>query len=457
MRQAAGSLAALVLLAAPALAAAPAMRLPAHETYQLPNGLTVSVMPLAGLPLVTIHFELYAGSANDPAGREGAAALTARLLTKGTAHHNATEFAEAVEFEGGALSAQAGSERTVVSAEFMAEDLGLGLELLSDAIRTPTFPADEVEREREQTLAEIQSELDDPGALANRRFRDALFAGHPLGHGPKGTPAGVAALARRDLKEFHDRHYVPANAHLVVAGRFDGAALRAEIERRFGAWESAPLPARELPAPSPVTGRRAIAVDKPDATQTQICLGNLGVPRRHPDYFPLVVGNTVLGGGFTSRLVNEVRVNRGLTYSISSAFVRYRTTGVAQISTFTKNETVRETVDLVLSEVRKIRSAGPTAAELASAKNFVKGTFTLSLEAPDDLAQTVADIRFYGLPADFVETYWRDVDAVTLADAKRALATHLPDEHLLLLFVTAADSTRAQLEGLGKLEVVPLQ
>jgi zinc protease len=452
-----GTLAALPAFAVPAGPAADVARLPAHASYTLGNGLSVTVMPLGGVPLVTLRLELGSGSLDDPPGREGVAALTAHLLTKGTVHRNALEFAEAVEFEGGALAAGADAERTVLEAEFLAEDVALAITLLADAVQGPTFSADEVERARAQTLAEIQGELDDPSALATRRFRDRVFAGHPLGHGPSGTLESVRSLARRDLKEFHDRHYVPTNAHLVVVGRCEREALEPEIERAFGGWHGRALPARDLPAPLPPTGRRVVVVDKPDAAQAQIRLGSLGVPRRHPDYFPLVVGNTVLGGGFTSRLTNEVRVDRGLTYSISSAFVGYRTAGLAQITTFTKSETARETVDLVLSEVRKIRTAPVAAAELATAKSYVKGTFLLSLEAPEDLAQMVADIRFYGLPADYVETYGEKVDAVTEAEVQRALAAHLPDEHLWILLVASAAATRAQLEGLGSVEIVPLE
>ncbi len=350
-------------------AAPPAVRLPAHETYALGNGLPVTAMPLEGLPLVTLRLELWSGSGDDPPGREGLAALTARLLTKGTAQRNATEFAEAAEFEGGRLSADAGTERTIVDAEFLAEDLELAVDLLADAVLHPTFAADEVERAREQSLAEIRSELDEPSALASRRFREALFAGHPFGHAPQGTATGVAAVSRRDLKEFHERHFVPSNAHLVIVGRFDRAALRRVLEKRFGSWRGEPPARPPRAAPTATGGRRIVLVDKADATQTQIRLGNLGVPRNHPAYFPLLVGNTVLGGGFTSRLVNEVRVNRGLTYSISSSFVSFRTTGMAQISTFTKNESVRQTIDVVLEEARKVREQGITAAELAAAKS----------------------------------------------------------------------------------------
>lgn len=441
----------------PAAHAAETMRLPAHETYTLANGLTVTTMPLEGLPLVTIRLDLVVGSADDPPGREGLASLTARLLTKGTSQRSATEFAEAVEFVGGSLDASAGRERTVLAAEFLSEHLPLALELVAGAARQPVFAAEEVERARDQALAEIQGVLDEPFALATDRFREWLFSGHPLGHPVLGTAAGVKASTRREVKEFHERHFTPGNAHLVVVGRFETAALRTLVEERFGSWPRADAAPRRVPAPAFVEGRRVVLVDKPEVTQTQIRFGNVGIPRDHRDYFPVLVANIVLGGGFTSRLVNEVRVNRGLTYSISSGFAGYKTTGVAQINTFTKNETVRETIDVVLEELRKMRESGPTPDELAGAKNYAKGSFTLSLEAPEDLAETVADIRYYGLPEDYVETYWAKVDAVTLEEAHEAMRRHLPLENALLVLVTNAAATRAQVEGLGEIEVVSLQ
>ena len=236
-----------------------------------------------------------------------------------------------------------------------------------------------------------------------------------------------------------------------------GRVTRTAIAKQFGAWKAGDAPGAPAGDPAPLGGARVVLVSKPDVTQTQIRIGAPGRPRNHPDRFPLLVANTILGGGFTSRLVTEVRVKRGLSYDISSRFEGQRATGAFVISTFTKNETTRETIDLTLEELKKFRDQGPAAEEIQKAKNYLKGQFPLSIEAPDDLAQILGDIPLYGFPADYVEGYWGRVEAVTPEDIRRVVRQHVPEKGMLFVAVSNPDSVKAKLESLGPVEVRPLE
>ena len=201
------------------------------------------------------------------------------------------------------------------------------------------------------------------------------------------------------------------------------------------------------------SGRRVLIVSKPEVTQTQIRLVCPGVPRNHPDYYPIRVANTILGSGFTSRLVNEIRVVQGLTYSIRSSFTMNRRAGFYGITTFTRNATLRKTIDATLAEVRKLRDQGPTDAELDKAKRYITGQYPIGLQAPDDLAAALLDVEFYGLPPDYIQMFATRINAVTMADVRLALKSYFCVDDLSILVVSNPDTAKKDLEGLGPIEV----
>lgn len=447
----------LLGLASPAVAA-DAIRLPPATRYTLSNGLRVILLPVPGLPLVDFRLVLDAGSGLDPQGKEGLAGLTSDLLTQGTATRSATAIAEEAEFVGGTLSAAGGLEQTVVQAEFLSADFDRGLDLLADVTLRPKFAADEFDRAKARALGRIESDKDDPSTVAAQAFARAFYgAEHPFGHPSGGTAAGVGALTRADVVSFHERTYRPNRAWLVVVGGLDAGRAKSAIAKKFGAWKAGEAPGAPAGPPPAPQGARVVLVSKPDATQTQVRIGAPGLARNHPDRFPLLVANTILGGGFTSRLVSEIRVKRGLSYSISSRFEGQRATGVFVVNTFTKNETTRETIDVTLEELRKFRDQGPTPEEIQKAKNYLKGQFPLSIEAPDDLAQILSDVAFFGLPVDYVEGYWRRVDAVTPEDIQRVTRQYLPERGFLFVAVSNPDQVKSKLEDLGPVEVRPIE
>ena len=449
--------AAIVLAAsllAPALAAGAPLRLPPPTRATLANGLTVLVLPNRRLPLVDFLLEVKTGSTDDPPGKEGLADLTASLLTQGAGARTAPEIAEAIAFVGGTLDAGAGEERVRISCEVLKKDFGTGLELLRDVTVHPTFPAEEFARKKDETLGAIASAKDEPADIADRELLPFLLGDHPLAHPVLGWEASVKSLTRDDVVAFHRGRFTPDQAMIAVVGDVDPKAVIAALEAAFKDWRPSGEERTAGYPPVAATGRREVRlVARPEATQAQIRLACTGVARNHPDYFPILVTNTILGGGFTSRLVNEIRVVQGLTYSIDSGFRMQKNAGEYVITTFTKNETLRKTIDETIQVVQRLKADGPTQEELDKAHQYLAGQYPLGLQSPDDLAARLLDVEFYGLPADYLNTFADRVNAVTLADCRRAAKSYFCTDDLKILVVTNPDVGRKALAGLGPLTV----
>jgi zinc protease len=447
------AMAALALLAA--LPAAAATKLPAYTKTTLKNGLTVFIMPTQRLPLVDMRLVVRAGSVNDPAGKEGLASLTADLLTQGAGARNAQQMADDMAFIGGDLSASAGSEQIVVTCEVLKKDFAAGLGMFRDVIVAPTFPEEEFDRKKSEAIGAIAANKDDPGTVANNQLLPFMMDKSPLGHPAIGWEAAVASLTREDVAAFHGDHIVPDNAMLAVVGDVDPKETLKAIEKAFKDWKKSGKKRSDPYAPlTRIPGRRIAVVNKPEVTQTQIRFACVGVPRNHPDYYPIAVTNTILGAGFTSRLVDEIRVNKGLTYSISSRFDMYRNAGLFRINTFTRNETIRETVDEVLKVVESLRDEGPKQEELEKAKAYLTGLYPLGLQAPDNLAARLLDVEFYSLPANYIETYGDMIGGVSMEDARRVLKSYYCTKDLNLLLVSNPEVAKKALEGMGEIEII---
>ena len=448
------------LALAAALAAAPASAAPATTTRtQLANGLSVIVVPTSRLPLVDFRLVARAGSVNDPAGKEGVAHLTADLLTQGAGRRTAKQLADDIEFVGGTLEASTGAEQMVVSCEVLKKDLALGLELFRDVIVSPTFSEEDFVRKKEEALGQIASDKSEPEVIAENAMTHWFWGDSPLGHPAIGWEASLKAMTRDDVVRFHHGFLTPERSVLVVVGDVDAAALVALLKTAFAAWKPAgPAPASDPYGPAAaLKGRSVRVINKPEATQTQIRMMCPSVPRNHPDWYALQVANTICGAGFTSRLVNSIRVEQGLTYSISSQFVQRRAAGAFRITTFTRNDQLRKCVDATLAEVKKLVDDGPTDAELDKARNYLQGQYPLGLQAPDELAGEIANVEFFGLPPDFIATYPEKIGAVTMADVKRVLKTYFCTDDLKILVVSNGDLAKHALAGLGALETKEIE
>ncbi|MBI1949794.1 MAG: insulinase family protein [Acidobacteria bacterium] len=432
-------------------------QVPAPARTVLKNGLTVLVLERRSIPLVQFRLMVKAGSASDPAGREGTAALVARLLKRGTKTRPAGQYFEEVEFVGGTIDTAAGPDASYAWGEFATRDMEIGFNLLSDLVQNPAFRPEDFEKEKRLALADIVDALDDPARVAQKAFAAWLYGAHPYGRPVDGTERSVQAITRSDALSFYGSRYVPNNAVLAIVGDVDAPQAARSAQRYFSAWKRRTLAAPEIAEAAPVRGRKVLLVDKPDATQSQIRFGNIGVRRADPDYFPLVVGNTVLGGGFTSWLVNEVRVKRGLTYSISSRVETLRSSGSIFVSTFSKNASVLETIQVALDQVRRLRGGDLPPEDLDKARSFLAGLYPLRVESPEDLAAEILSVDLYGLEPDYINQYQKRVRSAGADAVKHAAARRLPMDDLAIVVVGPAQSIRKDLETLGPVTVRPVQ
>ena len=448
----------VVLLPALVMAETGAVKLPPHKEYTLANGLKVFIMESREVPLVTIQLLVPAGSAMDDPGAEGVANLTGRLLTKGAAGLTADQIAGAIEEMGGVLNVNTGRDYATVDGNFLAKDLARGLDIMGKIVLSADFPKADFDREIGLVLAEIQGAKEQASLMASREYVRALLGDHPYAHPVNGGEQSVGALTRDKVLDFYKRRFVPAGAILAVVGDIDAAKAFDLAKAKFGGWKGEAQKVAAIPplVPKKSAVRSLVVINKTDATQSQIRIGNISVARNTPDYFPLLVTNSVLGGGFTSRLMDEIRVNRGLSYGARSGFVHLKAGGYFGVYTFTKNKSLRETIDVALEQVGKIRDEKISDIELSKTKKYITGLFPFDIERNGDLAGWITDLTFYGIPLDFVENYCANVDRVTSEDAQRVARDQMWVDGDLVLIVTNYEDVKAQLDGVGETRVVEL-
>lgn len=443
----ASSSAAQLVAQMPAAGAAKSYHFPRVASRTLPNGLKVFVVSSPDEPAVGVQLMLtQAGSVNDPAGKPGVAAMTATLLTEGTEKRTEQQLADAVDFVGATLSASTYDDRTEIDASAVKKDFDLLMDLMSDITLHPKFAPDELERQRQQLLSNLRINYDDADYLASATFQRMVFGAHPYGLPGEGTPASVAALTRDELVEFHNSYYAPGTALLAFSGDITPEAAFAAAEKYFGAWPAKTVAPPAHPAATAQTGTHIIVVNKPDAVQTQIRVGKLGIRRDSPDFIPLAIANRIFGGSYNSRLNTEVRVKKGLTYGANSIFETNAEAGAILASTFTRTEATVDAVKLVVDQIAGMASGNIKPEELSFARDYMVGVYPIQTETPDEVAGRVLMAAEYGLPADYNETYQDRLTAVTLAEANAAAAKYFRANPLDIVLVGNAAQFRTALK-----------
>lgn len=447
--------------APPPLGPAPALRLPPIEKRTLANGLRVWVVEHHEVPIAQVNMVVRTGGSADPPGRFGLASLTAAMLDEGAGGRGALELADAFEMLGAQIATTSGFDASAVRLSVPAGRLAEALPLLADVVRRPDFPPDELERLRQERLTQFLQARDDPASIAQAAFPRLLFGpGHRYGTPAAGTEAAVRAIGVEDLRAFHAAHYRPDNALLLVVGDVTAAAVAPLVEREFGAWAaaagtgSAP-PA--LPAASPPGRREVLVVDKPGAAQSQVRIGSIGAPRDTPDYFPLLVMNTVLGGSFTSRLNMNLREKHGYAYGAGSGFDMRRAAGPFVASAGVQTDRTAEALREFFVELEGILRPVP-ADELERARNYLALRFPRTFETTGDLAARLEDLYVYDLPDDYFAQYVDRVRAVSAEDVARVARAYIRPDRFLVVVVGDLKAVEARVRalGLGPVRVVPL-
>jgi zinc protease len=399
---------------------------PAFRRRTLANGLTVLVIADERVPAISLTLMAAGGGATDPAGRGGTATLTAGLLNKGSRHRDADTLAEAIDDLGASFAARTGRDSSTVSLAGLAEDFPSMLDLLAEIALEPVFPEDEFEILRQRRLHGLTRSLDQPAAVADWVFARGLFPDHPYGPPLAGTAATVAAIEATDPSAWHRQRFAPGNCCLAVAGAVASDKALAAVEKRFAGWQS-PTP-DELAFPrATAPARRILLVDRPEAPQAQIRWGHHGLARSDRRHDAAEMVNDVLGGGgFSSRLMQTIRSEKGLTYGIHSGFDARLHAGPFLVSTFTPTASVGEVLTDIDNLVGAFRDQGPTAEELDAACRRLVGGYPLQFETATQVAGQLLERELYNLPEDDLETYQDRMLAVDTAEAAH-LAHELMD------------------------------
>lgn len=418
-----------------ALPASPPRRAFAIQHWITRNGTRVYFVKAPSLPMLDLRLIFDAGGARD-GELGGLASLVSRMLDDGTPGRSVSQIAQGFEQVGAEFSASSHRDMAVVELRVLSqpEFREPALEVLTDLVAHAEFPVDAFKRALKSSEIGQQQQEQTPSALASRLFYRSLYGDHPYGQPPSGTRATLEKIRREDLQAFHQRYYVARNLTLAMVGDISRAEAEATAERissALPAGKPAPLP----PKVAPLTKGQRLYRDFPSA-QTHILMGAPGIAYGDPDYFPLMVGNEVLGGGgFTSRLMNELRQQRGLTYGVSSGFMQMRMAGPFLISLSTRSDQTQEALALTRQVLKDFVKNGPTPAELETAKANIVGSFPLSTASNASIIGFLGVIGFYGLPLDYLDRYLAQVQAVTAKDVQRAFARHIDPERLLVVTV----------------------
>lgn len=427
---------------------------PVFERHTLPNGLELIVSPVRRLPLVTIRFVLDAGARLESRDQAGIASLTASALAEGTQRLDAAALAEEFERLGGSLLSYATWDATQVRTTVMSHRFEAALSLLADVVTTPALPEREVERLKAERLAELLELKSEPRGLADERFISSLYnPASRLSVQESGSERTVKSLSVDDSRAWHAGQVAPAVTALVVVGDIDSDDVHRIVDQKLGSWNAGAPPGSRVDD-SPATRYKSVRIlDRPEAPQSELRLGHVGLPRLHPDYFDVVVMNAILGGVFNSRINLNLRERNAFTYGASSSFEWRRDAGPFMVSTAVATPVTGQAVREVLAELERIRNAEPETNELSLSTSYLDGVFPIRFETTDAIASALASLRTLRLPNDFFDTYRDRIRAVTAERVLRAAQQHLHSDALQVLAVGDQAQTSA---ALGELDLGPL-
>ena len=421
---------------------------PPYEIRKLANGMQVVLVSQNEQPVVSVRMIVRAGAAHDPKGKNGLAMLTATLLDQGAGARSAEQIAETIDFVGGVLGTGAGSDLSFISAIVMKDSYDVALDLMADVVQRPTFAPEEIERQRQQALSTLKVAAEDPESVADRVIGRLIYGFHPYGMPGAGTPESLAGLTRADFVDFHKKYFVPNNALIAVVGDIGAAEAMAGLEKHFGAWKAAEVPALAVTDPPEAT-RRVIVVDKKDAVQTEIRVGHIAIPRKHNDYEAIDQAVKILGGEGANRLQQVLRSRKQLTYGASADLDTLKFAGAVIAETDTQTANTAEALRLVVDEFTRLQRERVSDGELEGAQDYMVGHFPLTIEVPDAIATQVLNQLFYELPVDELPKYRERVLRVTPDEIQRVARWFIRPSQLSIVLVGDADKFVNDLKGIG--------
>lgn len=432
----------------PALAPAQPSPFPKFERHSLANGLPVLCLERRDVPLYSLRYIGSASSTYDME-RPGRALLAASVLDEGTTHRSATEIAEQIEQRGGSIGSGCDWDASFLNVGMLSQDLDFGAELLAECLLEAAFADEETERIRSRFLAELARRRDEPDALANERFSSALYHAGPYSHPPLGSAEVLAELRSEELRDFVSSHALSQSSSIVAVGDFRTDDLLERLEATFGNRARASAPDPPQPRLREIGEREIHIVDRPEAQQTVLRLGHVGVPRREADRTALVLLNSILGGKFTSRLNLNLRERHGFTYGVSSSFQFRRQAGPFVVGTSVANDVVGRAVEQTLFELERLLDEPPRQEELDDARDYLIGVFPYGLQTLSGLASRIEEIQIHDLPDDYYDTMASRLD-LSAEDLHAAAKRHLRPDRSVIVAVGPRALLEPQLAALGR-------
>ncbi|HSS20122.1 MAG TPA: pitrilysin family protein [Pyrinomonadaceae bacterium] len=428
----------------PPLPARPILLPTASETV-LANGLTLLVVEDSRLPLVSYRLAFRKGDAHDPVELPGLMDMLTGLLTEGTQSRTSREIADSVARVGATLQAGANSDYTTIAASSLAIFREEILELMADVTLRPIFPENEVELTKQNTKESLKQQRAQPSFLASEMVANVMFGQHPY-HVTAPTPESIDATTRAQLIDFHRSVLVPNNAVLLITGDVKQDAILRQVEDLFGSWQPGDVSSDEFPAPPIRTSRTAYVVDRPGSAQANIVIANAGLTRTSPDYFPMLVMHTVLGANASSRLFMNLREEKGYTYGAYSSLDTRRTAGTFRATAEVRTPVTGDSLKEFFYELERIRTTPVSQKEIDDAKSYLTGVFPIRLETQEGLIDQLVQIKMFGLPDNYLDTYRQNIQAVTIDQVQEAARKYVTPDLAAIVIVGDAAQLVEQIE-----------
>jgi zinc protease len=434
----------IMLLVQLASAGSPHAAEPIGKRIQLDNGMVLLLAEKHDIPMVTVTMAIKAGNTAVGVDKPGLASIAAALLTQGTTKRTANQISGEIDFIGGSLSTGGGADYANASLRVLKKDIRTGFALLSDVIMNPVFDQKEIDRKVKSTLAEIQRQKEEPNIVAGEAFEKAVYGGHAYGRTSDEVAAYLPKLTRQDIIDFYRARYGPNNTIIAVVGDVNENEAVSLLNEYFNGWKRVdePLPA---PVAPPVIDKTSIRKIDKGITQANIVMGHIGISRENPDFYAVSIMNYILGGGgFSSRLMDNIRDNKGLAYDVHSSFAAQKETGIFEVGIQTKNESANDVISETFKELRRIQSDLVSEKELSDAKAYLTGSFPLRMDTSAKIAGVLTAIEMYNLGMDYPARYPALINAVTREDIRRVANKYLHPDAMVVVVV--ADQEKAKLK-----------
>jgi zinc protease len=424
-------------------------KVPPYQKFKLKNGLTIYLLEQHEVPLINVS-AVFDGGAVQDGSRYGLATMTADGLLFGSANYTKAQLEDKAEYVGASITSYAGKEVAKLSASFAVKDQDLLFGMIQDVITKPTFEQAEFDKYKQRQLLQLTQQKETPRSVMNSYFNQFVFDGHPYANPILGTPGAVSAITASDARQFYQKNYTADRAAIAIVGDFDTAEMKKRVTALFDTWKTAAATSPTLSAPTiAFTGSRVLLINKDDARETTFLIGGKGITQNNPDFIPVTVVNTILGGRFTSWLNDALRVNSGLTYGASSRFGAYRNSGTFAISTFTKVSTTTQAIDLAVHVLDSLHQTGIDEKTLTSAKNYVKAEFPPRYESASALANLLTDMFSLGFDESFINNFQKNVDGLTVARTRQIINQYFPKNNLQFVLIGKAETIRDKVKKYG--------